>query len=66
MTLHRIDRYLTAVTDLPRRVYTAGWRALWLTEKQATIFADRGLPKPQNRGDAADLIAVIAEKEGWE
>ena len=42
------------------------WKLLWLTHKQASILADRSIPKPGNRGEAADMIAEIAKKEKWD
>ena len=42
------------------------WKVLWPTHRQAAILADRSIPKPRTRGEAASLIAAIAVREGWE
>ena len=65
MTLDRIDGYLQRFTDSTRSLRKRGWHGLWPTHRQSAVFADRGLPKPETRGEAAEQIRLIAEKEGW-
>ena len=62
----RIDRYLHHVLQVLYGEKERGWRGLWVTPKQAAVFADRSIPKPATRGEAADMITDIAERERWE
>lgn len=61
-----IERYLSRKAEQQRAITRKhSWRYLWPTPKQAAVFADRSMPKPATRGEAADEIRHIALREGW-
>ena len=64
--LEHISQYLTHKTQQQDDFRQHTWRMLWPTPKQSAIFADRSIPKPDTRGEAADQIREIKQREGWD
>ena len=62
MTLARFS-----ATDLMNAVgrYASGWRGKYPKPRQIAVFRDRDMPLPATRGEAADILKVMAETAGW-
>ena len=54
-------------TDLLNAVgrHASGWRGKYPKPRQIAVFRDRDIPLPATRGEAADILKVMAEEEGW-
>ena len=54
-------------TDLLNAVglHPSGWRGKYPKPRQIAVFRDREIPLPATRGEASDILKVMAKEEGW-
>ena len=54
-------------TDLLNAVglHPSGGRGKYPKPRQIAVFRDRDIPLPATRGEAADILKIMAKEEGW-